>query len=115
MGTTEKIVATEHGVVVAQSIRRKPKEHRWDVELFKKVKGTPWAPTPKTAARPDEALELPAAVAIEHEMPDEPAGEVEAGPKPEIGPRVCALRAPDSLQSRPKRAEQLPNLAPLGV
>ena len=88
VGTTEKIVATEDGVVVAQSIRRKPKEHRWDVELFKKVKGTPWAPTPKTAARPDEALELPAAVAIEPEMPDEPAREVEAGPRPELPKRV---------------------------
>ena len=61
VSTTEKIMATEDGVVVVQSIRRKPKEHRWDMELFKKVKGAPWAPTPKTAARPDEALELPTA------------------------------------------------------
>ena len=50
--------------------------------------GNVWAPTPKTAARPDEALELPAAVAIEPEMPDEPAREVEAGPKPELLKRV---------------------------
>ena len=44
MSTTEKIIAAEDGVdgvVVVQSIRRKPKEHRWDVELFKKVKGAP--------------------------------------------------------------------------
>ena len=88
LGTTEKIIATEDGVVVVQSIRRKPKELRWDAELFKKVKGTPWAPQPKKAARPDEALELPAAVAIEPELPDEPATDVEAGPKPELLKRV---------------------------
>ena len=94
LGTTEKIVATEDGVVVVQSIRRKPKELRWDAELFKKVKGTPWAPSPKKAARPDEALELPAAVAIEPEVPDEPATDVEAGPKPELLKRVY-LRTQD--------------------
>ena len=37
---------------------------------------------------PDEALELPAAVAIEPELPDEPATDVEAGPKPELLKRV---------------------------
>ncbi|CAE7686814.1 GIP, partial [Symbiodinium sp. CCMP2456] len=94
LGTTEKIVATEDGVVVVQSIRRKPKELRWDAELFKKVKGTPWAPSPKKAARPHEALELPAAVAIEPEMPDEVATDVEAGPKPELLKRVY-LRTQD--------------------
>ena len=88
LGTTEKIIATEDGVVVVQSIRRKPKELRWDADLFKKAKGTPWAPQPKKAARPDEALELPAAVAIEPELPDEPATDVEAGPKPELLKRV---------------------------
>ena len=52
------------------------------------MKETPWASIPKMAARPDEALELPAAVAIEPEMPDEPAREIEAGPKPEFLKRV---------------------------
>lgn len=59
LNTTEKVVATENGIVVVQSIRRKPKEFRWDPDLFKKVKGTPWAPVPGRAARPEEAQELP--------------------------------------------------------
>ena len=53
LNTPEKVVATENGIVVVRSIRRKPKEFRWDPDLFKKVKGTPWAPVPGRAARPE--------------------------------------------------------------
>ena len=77
VGTTEKIMATEDGVVVVLGCR-----------TVQESEGDPLTPTPKTAARPDEALELPAAVAIEPEMPDEPAREVEAGSKPEVLKRV---------------------------
>lgn len=54
LNTTEKIIATENGIVVAQSVRRKPEELRWNSELFGRVKGTPWAPIPGRSARPEE-------------------------------------------------------------
>ena len=57
--------------VVVQSIRRKPKELRWDSDLFSKIVGTPWAPT-LGAARPEEADELPDAVHVLPERPEEP-------------------------------------------
>ena len=50
--------------------------------------GDPLGPYSKDSGTSGQALELPAAVAIEPEMPDEPAREVEAGPKPELLKRV---------------------------
>ena len=94
LNTTEKVVATENGVVVVQSIRRKPKELRWDPDLFKKVKGTPWAPVPGRAARPEEAQELPEAVTVEPELPDEPAKEAVPAERSEA-PRRVYLRQTD--------------------
>ena len=94
LNTTEKIIATENGIVVAQSVRRKPKELRWDSELFGKVKGTPWAPTPGRAARPEEAEELAEAISVEPELPEEPALEVSAAEKREV-PRRVYIRQTD--------------------
>ncbi|CAJ1336689.1 unnamed protein product, partial [Effrenium voratum] len=88
LNTTEKIIATEDGIVVAQSVRRKPKEHRWDAALFGKVKGTPWAPVPGRAARPEDADELAEAICVQPELPEEPAAEAVAAEKKEFLKRV---------------------------
>ena len=68
--TTEKIIGTSKGVVVVQSIRRKPEDQQWDVELLQSIQGTPWAPNPSTARGAPEALELPEPLAISVEQPD---------------------------------------------
>ena len=68
--TTEKIIGTPKGVVVVQSIRRKPEDQQWDVELLQSIQGTPWAPNPSTARGAREALELPEPLAISVEQPD---------------------------------------------
>ena len=88
VNTTEKVIATEAGIVVAQSVRRRPKEHRWDAALFAKVQGTPWAPIPGRAVRPEEAAELPEAVDVQPELPEVPAGDAEAAEKKESLKRV---------------------------
>ena len=87
LNTTEKIIATEKGVV-AQSVRRKPKELRWDADLFKKVCGTPWAPIPGRSARPEEAIELAESVEVEPELPGEPASDTVAAERKESLRRV---------------------------
>lgn len=94
MNTTERIIATENGILVAQSIRTKPKEHRWNGELFGRVKGTAWAPTPGRTARPEEAEGLPEAVSVEPELPDESAEETAAAEKSEV-PRRVYIRQTD--------------------
>ena len=58
------------GVVVVQSIRRKPEDQQWNVELLQSIQGTPWAPNPSTVRGSREALELPEPLAISVEQPE---------------------------------------------
>ena len=88
LNTTEKVIATENGILVVQSIRRKPKELRWDADLFAKVAGTPWAPIPGRAVRPEEAVELAEAIEIRPELPDVPASEAAVADKKDSLRRV---------------------------
>ena len=67
--TTEKIIGTPQGVVVVQSIRRKPADQQWNADLIEKLVGTPWAPSPGKQKNNQEALELPEAVSIDVEQP----------------------------------------------
>lgn len=94
LNTTEKIIATENGIVVAQSVRRKPEELRWNSELFGHVKGTPWAPIPGRSARPEEAEALEEAISVEPELPDEPAEAPVPAEKSEA-PRRVYIRSSD--------------------
>ena len=72
MSTTEKIIGTPKGVVVVQSVRRKPEGSRWSSAAIE-----PWAPSPARERAPREALELPEPVAIEPERPEVEAAPVE--------------------------------------
>ena len=76
--TTEKIVGTPKGVVVVQSVRRKPDDQQWNLQLLQSITGTPWAPNPAKQKEPREALELPEPVSIEPEQPEEEVRQVEA-------------------------------------
>ena len=67
--TTEKIIGTPQGVVVVQSIRRKPPDSQWNAELIDQLVGTPWAPNPSKTKEARDSLELPEPVAIEVEQP----------------------------------------------
>ena len=78
--TTEKIIGTPKGVVVVQSIRRKPEDQQWNVELLQSIQGTPWAPNPSTVRGSREALELPEPLAIPVEQPDVAPEEVQTAP-----------------------------------
>ena len=78
--TTEKIIGTSKGVVVVQSIRRKPEDQQWDVELLQSIQGTPWAPNPSTARGAREALELPEPLAISVEQPEVAPEETKTAP-----------------------------------
>ena len=75
--TTEKIIGTPKGVVVVQSVRRKPDDQQWNLQLLQSVTGTPWAPNPAKQKEPREALELPEPVSIEPEQPEEEVKQVE--------------------------------------
>ena len=67
--TIEKIIGTPQGVVVVQSIRRKPADQQWHADLIEKLVGTPWAPSPGKQKNNQEALKLPEAVSIDVEQP----------------------------------------------
>ena len=79
--TNEVYVATEEGEVIrARTIKRRPFEDRWDVDIVLNVKGTPWAPgdgenvEPVPVARhaeekPQEESPLPRGMAQETEQP----------------------------------------------
>jgi len=85
MSTTEKIIGTPKGVVVVQSVRRKPEGSRWSSEALGAVQGTPWAPSPTRERAPRDALELPEPVVIEPERPEVEAAPVEvAEPRPHL-------------------------------
>ena len=45
--TTEKIFGTPKGVVVVQSVRRKPDDQQWNLQLLQSVTG-PWPPIQQT-------------------------------------------------------------------
>ena len=45
-GSGEKIIGTAAGCVKARSIKRKPEAERWDVEMMKSLRGTPWEVVP---------------------------------------------------------------------
>ena len=68
--TTEKIIGTPQGVVVVQSINRKPSDQQWHAELIEKLVGMPWAPNPSKSQEARDFLELPEPVAFEVEQPD---------------------------------------------
>ena len=63
MKTTEKIVADKDGIYVVQSIRRVPAEQRYDGELLRSIRGTPWDPLPGNAMQ-----ELPELLPIELQL-----------------------------------------------
>ncbi|CAE7627361.1 unnamed protein product [Symbiodinium sp. CCMP2592] len=44
--STEKIVGTNQGIFVVQSIKRKPEGQQWDSDLVKAVRGLPWKTSP---------------------------------------------------------------------
>ena len=44
--TSEKMIGTPDGVLVVQSVRRKPAEEAWDADSVLKVSGVIWRPTP---------------------------------------------------------------------
>ena len=60
-----------------QSVRRKPDDQQWNLQLLQSITGTPWAPNPAKQKEPREALELPEPVSIEPEQPDEEVRQVE--------------------------------------
>ena len=65
---------------MVQSIRRKPEDQQWNVELLQSIQGTPWAPNPSTVRGSREALELPEPLAIPVEQPDVAPEEVQTAP-----------------------------------
>ncbi|CAE6933232.1 RE2 [Symbiodinium sp. CCMP2592] len=81
--STEKIVGTNQGIFVVQSIKRKPEGQQWDSDLVKAVRGLPWKTSPDETgdgARLPEPLTVRAQV--EEGLPP-PARELV---KPEVAP-----------------------------
>ena len=62
--STEKIIGTPSGILVVQSIRRKPEDKQFNLERLKAVKGTPWQPNPDRSSGAD-ADRLPEPIVIE--------------------------------------------------
>ena len=62
--SSEKIIGTPSGILVVQSIRRKPADKQFNLEMLKAVKGTPWQPNPEKSPNAD-ADRLPEPIAIE--------------------------------------------------
>ena len=74
--SSERIIGTPLGILVVQSIRRKPADKQFNLEMLKAVKGTPWQPNPEKSPNAD-ADRLPEPIAIEPvvvpaELPPQP-------------------------------------------
>ncbi|CAE7551092.1 unnamed protein product [Symbiodinium sp. CCMP2592] len=81
--SSEKIIGTPSGILVVQSIRRKPADKQFNLEMLKAVKGTPWQLNPEKSTNAD-ADRLPEPIVIEPvveqaELPPKP-GEAERLP-----------------------------------
>ena len=44
--SNEFVVGTQEGCIKVRSIRQMPPDQRWGGELWEKMRGTPWEPTP---------------------------------------------------------------------
>ena len=87
--TTEKIVLTERGAFVVQSIRRRPEGSRVDEALLANTKATPW----KTSVEAEDPADLPMPIIVEPLNPDVPREDTEAAlPKERAGARYYILR-----------------------
>ena len=63
--STEKIVGTNRGIFVVQSIRRKPDGQQWDAELVKSVRGLPWKTSPEETG---EGAKLPEPLVVRQDV-----------------------------------------------
>ena len=88
--TNEKLVATEEGCHVAQSVRRKPLDERWSAEALEKIRGTPWEPIPKGPDR----TELPYPLEIRPDTPEAPQPAPE-GPKAKVAEKQFYIQKKD--------------------
>ena len=81
--STEKIVGTNRGIFVVQSIRRKPDGQQWDADLVKAVRGLPWKTSPEETG---EGAKLPEPLVVRQDVTEglpPPAREVV---RPEVAP-----------------------------
>ena len=74
--TTEKIVGTNRGIFVVQSVTRRPPEARFNGELLTALRGFPWAPSET------EEAELPEPIGLPPALPEVPATETPTFRKP---------------------------------
>ena len=88
--TTEKIVADREGTYVVQSIRRVPVEHRYDAELLRGIRGTPWEPNPASGTS-----ELPEPLTIVPKMPEIAPAPSRTFDKDGFGSRSLYIRKSD--------------------
>ena len=85
--TTEKIVGTNRGIFVVQSVRRRPAEARFNGELLTALRGFPWAPSETEEAELPEPISLPPA------LPEVPATETPTFRKPVLFKRHYIVKA----------------------
>ena len=94
--SSEKMIGTPEGVLVVQSIRRKPAEEAWSAESIEKVSGVPWKPTP-TPDADRAARDLPREILLPPANPTVEAKEPEAH-KPVQATRSLYIRKTDLLK-----------------
>ena len=70
--TTERIVGNLSGIFIVQSVRRKPEEERWNPDLVKGMKGTPWDPNPGQESGGNSGGTLGMPIFLEPECPEVP-------------------------------------------
>ena len=88
--TNECIIGTSEGTVKARDFKRiADREKRWDAELIKSLKGTPWQPIP---GRNDDALPVRVRLSEEQHV-ILPSPENLAAPRPEIRRRARISRS----------------------
>ena len=85
-GITHRI-ATEHGVVEARAVQRRPLTERWSMEELAAVRATPWCFKPGPAGENEQAV-------IFQQLPAAPVGPQAQAP-PEYQPRRVFIRPED--------------------
>ena len=56
----EVLIGTTEGVIKVRTVRRKPEVNKWNVEMFKGMKGLPWEPVPgRDSNEPPICIKVP--------------------------------------------------------
>ena len=95
LDSTEKIVADTVGIYLVSDIQRVPEEQKWNAELLRSIRSTPWEPntSDKEGVAEKRTQDLPEPIVLEPANPDvEPVPVTVHEPRDLVGVRKVQIR-----------------------